>query len=41
MYYKFETIMTWMMYIKTNIWKIDKENKYAKDPELVKSKYNF
>lgn len=39
MYYKFETIMTWMMYIKTNIWKIDKENKYAKDPELVKSKY--
>ena len=37
--YKFETIMTWIMYVKNGIWEVIKKNDYAEDPEVVQSKF--
>ena len=39
MNYKFETIMTWIMYIKNGIWEVEKRNDYADDPEVIQSKF--
>ena len=39
MNYNFETIMSWIMYMKTGIWEIQTENDYHKDPDLVINKF--
>lgn len=39
MNYKFETIMTWITYMKNGIWNVDKRNDYADDPEVIRSKF--
>ena len=39
MNYKFETIMTWVTYLRNGIWEINEDNDYVDDPEVVKSKY--
>ena len=40
MNYRYETIMTWIMYVKNKIWQVDKNNNYAEDGEVVVNKYN-
>ncbi len=39
MNYKFETIMTWIMYVKNGIWNVQKQNDFADDPEVIQSKF--
>ena len=40
MNYRYETIMSWIMYVKNGIWEIDKRNNYSSDGEFVAAKFN-
>lgn len=39
MNYKFETIMSWITYVRNGVWEVDKRNNYSDDPEVVKNKF--
>ncbi len=39
MNYKFETIMTWIMYVKNNIWKVKEKEDYKPNPEIIRDKF--
>ena len=39
MNYKFETIMTWIMYVRNGIWEIDNHGKYKPDASTIRDKF--
>lgn len=38
---KFETVMSWIMYVRAGIWKIEQLNEQADNPEYIKEKYEL
>lgn len=39
MNYKFETIMTWITYVRNGIWEVEKKNDCVEDPECIRSRF--
>ena len=39
MNYKFETIMSWIMYYKNKVWEVEGNNECVKDPRFIKDKF--